>query len=191
MWPLGAPTLSRVLTALTGDTSRAEDLRLRLVSIAGASEIRAGAYTRPMLRRDLRSFGLLAEAPEFIHARPQTRVAESKLRAQDIRFVETTGTGEKFSIDRSVVVEELVQLMVNSPTAQHHYCSWGTRRGEVCSRPSSCGFHQIRWRRRTRGEPPRLASRRYRFAGGSGNGSRRIALCSSICSKECFCSGRS
>ena len=103
------------LTALTGDTSRAEDLRLRLVSIAGASEIRAGAYTRPMLRRDLRSFGLLAEAPDFIRARPQLELLESELRARTSSSLKLPGTGEKLSIDRSVVVEELVQLTLTSP----------------------------------------------------------------------------
>lgn len=103
------------LTALTGDASRAEDLRLRLVNIAGASEIRAGAYTRPMLRRDLRSFGLLAEAPDFIRARPQVEALESELRARTSSSLKLPGTGEELSIDRSVVVKELVQLTVNSP----------------------------------------------------------------------------
>ena len=67
----GRTNLVAQLTALTGEASRAEDLRLRLVSIAGGSAIRAGKYTRSMLRRDLQSFGLLREAPDFIHARPQ------------------------------------------------------------------------------------------------------------------------
>lgn len=103
------------LTAITGDASRAEDLRLRLVSIAGGSAIRAGAITRPMLRRDLRSFGLLGEAPDFIHARPQMELLESELRARTSGSLKLPGTGEEFSIDRSAVVEELVQLVMNSP----------------------------------------------------------------------------
>ncbi len=105
------------LTALTGDASRAEDLRLRLVSIAGGSAIRAGAFTRPMLRRDLRSFGLLGEAPDLIHARPQMELLESELRARTSGSLKLPGTGEEFSIDRSAVVEELVQLVMNSPAA--------------------------------------------------------------------------
>jgi hypothetical protein len=111
----GRTNLVARLTALTGDASRAEDLRLRLVSIAGASEIRAGAYTRPMLRRDLRSFGLLSEAPDFIRAAPQLEALESELRARTSSSLQLPGTGETFTIDRSVVVDELVQLTVNSP----------------------------------------------------------------------------
>jgi hypothetical protein len=103
------------LTALTGDASRAEDLRLRLVSIADGSEIRAGAYTRTMLRRDLRSFGLLGEAPDFIHVRPQIELLESELRARTSISLKLPGSGEKFSVDRSVVVEQLVQVVMNAP----------------------------------------------------------------------------
>jgi len=112
----GRTNLVARLTALTGDASRAEDLRLRLVSIASASEIRAGAYTRAMLRRDLRSFGLLAEAPDFVRARPQLEALESELRARTSSSLKLPETGEEFSIDRAVIVDELVQLMVNSPT---------------------------------------------------------------------------
>lgn len=112
----GRTNLVARLTALTGDASRAEDLRLRLVSIAGAQEIRAGAYARPMLRRDLRSFGLLAEAADFVRARPQMGLLESELRARTSSSLKLPGTGEEFSIDRSVAVEELVQLIMNSPT---------------------------------------------------------------------------
>jgi hypothetical protein len=111
----GRTNLVSRLTALTGDASRAEDLRLRLVSIASASEIRAGAYTRLMLRRDLRSFGLLAEAPDFVRVRPQLDALESDLRARTCSSLRLPGTGDEFSIDRSVVVEELVRLTVNSP----------------------------------------------------------------------------
>ena len=111
----GRTNLVARLTTLTADAARAEDLRLRLLSIAGASEIRAGAYTRPMLRRDLRSFGLLAEAPDFIRARPQLEALESELRARTSSSLKLPGTGETFTIDRSVVVKELVQLTVNSP----------------------------------------------------------------------------
>src|SRR4051812_26707302 len=59
------------LQALTGDVSRAEDLRLRLVEIAAQADIHSGAITRAMLRRELRSFGLLAAAPDFGVIRPQ------------------------------------------------------------------------------------------------------------------------
>jgi hypothetical protein len=105
------------LAAFTGDASRAEDLRLRLVSIADASEIRAGAYTRPMLRRNLRSFGQLGEAPDFIHARPQMDLLESALRARTSGSLKLPGADEDFNIDRSVLVEELVRLATNSPSA--------------------------------------------------------------------------
>jgi len=114
----GRTNLVARLTALTGDASRAEDLRLRLVSIAGASEIRAGAYTRAMLRRDLRSFGLLAEAPDFVRARPQLEALESELRARTSSSLKLPGTGEEFSVNRAVIVDELVQLMVSSPTVR-------------------------------------------------------------------------
>ncbi len=112
----GRTNLVARLTALTGDVSRAEDLRLRLVRIAGAAEVRAGAYTRPMLRRDLRSFGLLGEAPDFVRARPQLDALESDLRARTSSALKVPGLGEKFSIDRSAVVEDLVQLTLNSST---------------------------------------------------------------------------
>ena len=69
-----------------------------------------------MLRRNLRSFGLLGEAPDFIRARPQMELLESELRARTSSSLKLPGTGEEFSIDRSVVVEELVQLVMNSPT---------------------------------------------------------------------------
>jgi hypothetical protein len=113
----GRTTLVARLTVLTGDASRAEELRLQLVSIAGGSVIRAGAYTRPMLRRDLRSFGLLGEAPDFIRARPQMELLESELRARTSGSLKLPGTGDEFSIDRSAVIEELVQLVMNSPAA--------------------------------------------------------------------------
>jgi hypothetical protein len=102
------------LQTLTGDTSRAEDLRLRLVEIASQAAIRAGAITRAMVRRELRSFGLLGASPGFGLAQPQISLLESELQHRTQRSLPVLGANS-FTLDRSHHLRELVELISTTP----------------------------------------------------------------------------
>ncbi len=102
------------LRALTGDVSRAEDLRLRLVEIASQAAIRAGGLTRAMVRRELRSFGLLDASPDFVSARPQISLLESELQHRTQRSLPVAGA-TTFTLDRSHRQNELVELISTAP----------------------------------------------------------------------------
>jgi len=107
----GKTSLVARLNTLTADVSRAEDLRLRLLDIASEAAIRAGVFTRSMLRAELRSFGLLDAAPDFAHARSQIELLESELRGRTPRSVPVPGTSTTFSVDRSDLQRQLVKCI--------------------------------------------------------------------------------
>jgi hypothetical protein len=102
------------LHALTGDVSRAEDLRLRLGEIAFQAEIRSGKITQAILRRELRSFGLLGASPSFGSVRPQIGQLESELQHRTRRSLPVPGA-TIFSLDRSNRQSELVKLISTAP----------------------------------------------------------------------------
>jgi len=102
------------LQTLTGNVSRAEDLRLRLVEIASQAAIRAGAITRAMVRRELRSFGLLGASPDFGCAQPQISLLESELQHRTQRSLPVPGA-KPFTLDRSHHQRELVELISTAP----------------------------------------------------------------------------
>ncbi len=109
----GKTNLVARLNTLTADVSRAEDLRLRLLDLASGATIRAGVFTRSMLRAELRSFGLLDAAADFACARSQIELLESELRGRTPRSVPVPGTSTTFSIDRSDLQRQLVDCISN------------------------------------------------------------------------------
>jgi hypothetical protein len=102
------------LRALTGDVSRAEDLRLRLVEIASQSAICAGGLTQAMVRRELRSFGLLGASPGFGSVRSQISLLELELQHRTQRSLPVPGA-TIFTLDRSHRQSELVELISTAP----------------------------------------------------------------------------
>lgn len=110
----GAPGRTSVvawLQTLTGDAARAETLRVRLVDIASQGAIRAAAFTRAMLRRELRSFGLLAASPDFVLARPQVDLLETGLRERTRRSLHRPEAEGAFVLDRSAKEAELASAI--------------------------------------------------------------------------------
>jgi hypothetical protein len=107
----GRTNLVGRLQTLAGEAARAEALRLRLVEIASHGAIRAGAFTRAMLRRELRPFGLLAASPDFVLARPQVELLEAQLTGRTRRSLHRPGAHGAFVLDRSQKEEELAALV--------------------------------------------------------------------------------
>jgi hypothetical protein len=114
----GRTSLVARLQTLTGDSARAEALRLRLVEIASHGAIRAGAFTRAMLRRELRAFGLLAASPDFVLARPQVELLEAQLTGRTHRSLRRPGAHSVFVLDRSEKDEELARLVSEASPGQ-------------------------------------------------------------------------
>lgn len=107
----GRTSLVARLQTLTGAAARAEALRLRLVEIASHGAVRAGAFTRAMLRRELRPFGLLAASPDFVLARPQVELLEAQLTGRTRRSLHRPGAHGPFVLDRSERENELAGLV--------------------------------------------------------------------------------
>ncbi|MCX5800494.1 MAG: ATP-binding protein [Candidatus Eisenbacteria bacterium] len=103
------------LQVLTGNTPRAEQLRLRLVEIASQAEIRAGSIDRPMLRRQLHSFGPLGPSPDFGLAKSQITLLESELNRRTQRSLAASAASGSFILDRSKQQAELVDCISKVP----------------------------------------------------------------------------
>lgn len=114
----GRTSLVARLQTLTGEAARAEALRLRLVEIASQGAIRAGAFTRAMLRRELRPFGFLAASPDFVLARPQVDLLEAQLKGRTHDSLHRPGVEDAFVLDRSEKQEELTQLISGARPGQ-------------------------------------------------------------------------
>ena len=97
------------LQSLTVDASRAEELRLRLVGIAGQGAIRSGQFTRAMLRRELRPFGKLGASSDFATVRPQVEMLENLLRQRTHQTLSRKPGDSPFTLDRSKLRDSLIK----------------------------------------------------------------------------------
>lgn len=105
----GKTNLVSRLQVLTGASDRADQLRLRLVDIASQAAIRAGVFTRSMLRAKLRPFGPLGPSPDFAIALGQVDLLEAELRRRTRRSLQVPGAEVGFKVDRSKEEKELAE----------------------------------------------------------------------------------
>jgi hypothetical protein len=105
----GRTNLVSRLQVLTGASDRAEELRLRLVYIASQAAIRAGLFTRAMLRAELRPFGPLGASPDFAIAQGQVDLLETELRRRTRRSLQVPGFEAGFTVDRSEEEKKLLE----------------------------------------------------------------------------------
>jgi hypothetical protein len=107
----GRTDLVARLQSLTGSPAAADLLRLQLVELASKGAIRAGAFTRGMVRDAVRTIGVLEGSPGFAVARPQLELLEEALRQRTQRALPARSGRPAFSLDRTALQNALVECI--------------------------------------------------------------------------------
>lgn len=98
----GVTAVVSSLQEVVDTADRAESLRQRLMHIAAQSDVRAGHFTRAMLRATLRPFGPIGSSADFRRVSAQLQVLEDALLHRTDRSLPRLGGGAPVRVDRAV-----------------------------------------------------------------------------------------